>query len=1262
MNSFYETFERNVTGLSNDVVKAIRSQVEEVLETFPKVKVGGINVEMECRYKNATTDKVIGPLLMDLDGMSSENPSDQNGLRKSTNNIIDVNHNIGKQQGYFFTVRESTLNEAPSPTLYAKTKVFFHKNSTAYKVLEFFESMGLKLSFSLEIQSKVFCEELLQKAQEGKKVEPLKRIKQRLSYVDPASQFSFDITQVVQSNTMRKENEVEIDYTSPFDKFTSEMEPVGKVKSFISFCEEKGRTIIYRTRTLVQQSILEEAILNINRGLGVENPREWRIEKKIPQVRNFQVQDLLKENYKGYGTTPKADGYRYFMVILKNCIMLVRPPNIYKVLYEGKDIPDSWVGFVFDGELIERENWREENVDKNFLDGVDNYYCIFDVLGFPSEELFPSNQREGVLRRINGLKTFFEEVRRNSRIGMFRWSNNYNSIYFQPVPNTRVKTPVMKTFFEIKPYDDSTETTWYSSDAFFESLKPKLRYKDDGLIFTPDKLTYPQLSEPENLSLKWKPLDMLSIDFRYKSNGDLFVWKTDQDEDSEPEEREIPFRGTSFFPLSKEQIRIDNPENIRLANDGIYEFIFDTNRKVFRVTRPRYDKSMPNTAKDSAQIWTDYNRPVTEKLIRGMGIDGVIEAQRESMWTWVENLLSKANGPIFDFTDFQPAIELPIRFLENLSFGTLMKNIPVYRLTKTFSFDFPQVRTISNASDLPEIDILILNGQQLMMLEGREQVYAGDYEALGGEYYIDTLKFLVSKSKRVFVRNLTTIIPRELPTLFHPDRSAYGNEEEMVVTRISDETVDVEMKLPGAFYDVSTGGYNSILRSRAHLRNFQEPIRYVSAGHRIKNEQLEDNGPERILGGKHFGKLFDYLYNVLLPSSYFQPYLQRLFTQTDPNTTTPLDDIIERAEKEPLVVKEIEKTVDTSEELETISAPKFNFERVFETEMVADKEFLEKAELVRESNLNPDFGDVFDMICKAVTLLQDPKNVYDPSIVSKRAAELRLLLGGLVKTPVELARAIYERLGLGLVFLRRLKNSNTIDSYYSTFFEPETLNSPRFGFLLIESRLEAKDLFSRCSLLSYRSTYVIHPKDPILAMLYQRPIITMDLIELKLKIAPLNSGKIELGEKEKKEKKKVNEKNKTSSTIWSSLHRLFNSMRYIYPNAPDANREYLQEIREESTDNKADYLIDMEVPNRFRKQTWGVTLLETIDKFTRKGVRPDPLFEDRAENEFARLLEGFTEKNRRELLATGNAFLFDPTYPDNLYGKGLMYFRSTIKK
>lgn len=1209
MNSFYESFERIITGLSRDVVDTLRAQVDELREGFPIIRPEDIAIEMECRYKNASTDKLVGPLLTELESNS--------GLNRVTSEITDINYNLGRVGGFFVTVRETSSGLSPESSLYAKIRMTVERNTPASRVMETFESMGVKLSFSLEINSRKFCEDLLRKTMAGDK-ESVKRIKSRTSFVNPSTRFSFDITQVIQTNTMRRDTEVEVDCTTPYLEFMNppSTDAAGLVKSFISFCEERARVSVYRTRSLIPSSILEEAILRINGGLGVEDPKKWKIERQIPQVRNFQVQDLLKENYRGYGTTPKADGYRYFMVFMKNTILFLRPPNIYKVLYEGRDIPPDWQGFVFDGELVERENWREGNLDNRFFGEVDNYYCIFDVLGFPSEELFPTNQRSGILQRINGLKRFFEEVRRNTKLGNLEWSNAYNAVFFQPPSSARIRTPVMKTIFEIKPYDDATETSWYAADAFFDTLRPKLRYLDDGLILTPIEVPYPQLSSPENMTVKWKPLELLSIDFRYKSDGDLHVVDATM--------KEGPFRGTSVFPLTREQIVIVNPNNVRLAAEGIFEFIYDIASRSFRVTRPRFDKSIPNMLKDASQIWTDYNRPITENLIRGIGRDGLVETNREVLWSWVEHFLSRSPGPIFDLTDFKPSAELPVRFLENNTFRELMKDIPVYRLNTVFEQDFPLIRMANtDLTALPELDILILNGQQLMMVEGREGIVVGNNKTIE-DSYIQLIRLLITKSKQIFVRNLTSILPRELPTTFHPERASFGNEEELVVTRIDDETVDVEFRPGGVFHDVSTGGYDSVVRSRAYLRNF-EPGQYVSAGHRIRNARLEDNGPERILTGKHFGKLYDYLYNVVLPRSYFQAHLQGLFTRSDPSET-PLQDIIEGTKdvREPQTIPEEQPS----------PVP---VQQPFQGEFVRD------AQLARETSKNPEYGDLFDMISKALAILESELSVYYvPDTVSKRATELRLLFNGLREE--ELVAKIHDRLGLGLVFLRRLGNSNDVGAYWTRIYN-SSINPPKYGFLLIEARLESKDLISKCSLLSYQERFIIHPNDPILPTIYKNTLTEIDLLESKLKIAPINSGRATVG-----------------STTWNSLHRLFNSTRYVYPNAPTANREYIQEILKETTDNKADYLINMEVPKRFSRQPWGIVLNSKIDEYRQRGVRPDPLFGDRAENEFTRLLEGFTEKARRELIATGNAFLFDSTYPENLYGKGLMYFRSTLGK
>jgi hypothetical protein len=178
--------------------------------------------------------------------------------------------------------------------------------------------------------------------------------------------------------------------------------------------------------------------------------------------------------------------------------------------------------------------------------------------------------------------------------------------------------------------------------------------------------------------------------------------------------------------------------------------------------------------------------------------------------------------------------------------------------------------------------------------------------------------------------------------------------------------------------------------------------------------------------------------------------------------------------------------------------------------------------------------------------------------------------------------------------------------------------------------------------MTYRGQVLIHPSDPVLEDLFNNKLSSLNIVSNKLKFAPALSGKVKLG-----------------ASNWPSLHRLFISLRYLYSGAPDANREYVKEIMQESTDNKAEYLVRMEIPKRFHKQAWAIQLSKTMEEYAPR-VRSDNNFEERAEAEFGKLLESYTEKNKRELLNTGDAFLFDPTYPNNLYGKGLMALRNKL--
>ena len=1196
MNPFYDFFERNVSELSNDVTRAIQRVVGEIIGEFPQLKRSDFNVELECRLKPGYPDKILGPLLNDLE----KRP----GMVKTKSEITDLNYNVERFRGKSFTVRDSKINNQRS--MYAKLKIFLPRNY----ILEEFELMGLKLSFSLEIPSEPFAKALLEMTGPGNT--PLKRVKERESYVDVSQGISFDITQVLTANTGKKDTEIELDSTIPFEEFVRE-EPLGRIKNFISYCEEQARLHVFRTRSLISKRILEQGIGRINECLGSQRPSVYKIDQSVPQVRNLRVEDLLRETYLGYAATPKADGYRYFMVILPQAILLIQPPNNYKVLYEGREIPKEWVGFVLDGELVERENWRPENLSQTFMDGVDNYYCIFDVIGFPTSSSFSPEDSQSVVRRINRLKSFFEEIRRQTALGLFRWSKNFNAIHFQPGYSTRINTPVMKTFIEIKPYEDALSTCWHAADSFSEVLLPRLRYKDDGIIFTPINQTYQGLNQV--MSLKWKPTELLTIDFQYQ-DGKLLVRR---------DREEVSFTGTALFPLEK--IVIDNPDGIRLSNGRIYEFVYTPSTGVFKVTRPRFDKVFPNSIRTAVQVWNDCHRPVSMDLIRGIGRDGLMETQRESLWSWLQNVVAKSKGPVCDMSNIRPLEDIPLRHLEGTMFESLFRPVEVYRSTPKERIDFPNLKTLpSDPSRWPEFEVLILNGQQCMLMENRKNINVSDAELFGDEAYVSLLRTLVSRSKLIFVRNLPCVLPGKTPSSFLPERSAFGNEEELILQPIDDSSVRIVYKLGGVFHDISTNSFNSLISTTAFERNFDSSVRAVSAGHRI-SESMEDLGPDLILNGKHFGILWDYVYNVLLTPSYFTPFQQTLFQKVSQE-----DSLIES-----LVGMQLEEQV---EEPVVETPTEGSFREWFNTiRENAPTEF----NLERETSQYPGRGDLFDVISKAMMMIevQTPplgQKVYDKDVVSKRASELRLLLGGLITNPETLVTTLFERLQLGIVFVRKLKTTN-----FSHFFRPDKINTTAtHGFIIVESHPETEDLVTQCSLMTYRGQVLIHPSDPVLEDLFNNKLSSLNIVSNKLKFAPALSGKVKLG-----------------ASNWPSLHRLFISLRYLYSGAPDANREYVKEIMQESTDNKAEYLVRMEIPKRFHKQAWAIQLSKTMEEYAPR-VRSDNNFEERAEAEFGKLLESYTEKNKRELLNTGDAFLFDPTYPNNLYGKGLMALRNKL--
>lgn len=1190
MSRFYDLFEQISRDIYQGFIPLIRDRIpRDVPPEF-------VDVEMECRYINATNEKYRGMI--------------ERIVRDRRDFTRTLDRRETRDEVYEGGVRRSyPPGVGTYPEDMVKIKIFFRRGSPLARAVDFFRTMGLKISFSLEIKDRKYFDRAFRRVQGDP---PLIRKKTRTSLQFLPLDISLDMTTVTENN--RYKFEVEADKTVPLVKFL-EGDSQGMIKDFLFGADLLARDIIHQSRTPLPAPALEYGLSQINRALGFEKRDDrptFRIEKLVPQVRNLTITDLLKEGYSGYAVTPKADGYRYFLVILRDFIFMVQPPNIYKVVYEGSRIPPEWVGFIFDGELVERENWKMENVSQRFYDTVDYFYCIFDVLGYPSSG-FPLTEQGDILRRINRLKTYFEEVRRTPGTGLFGWDSVMELITLSSEPNTRLKS--LTTAIQIKPYDDASSSPWLASDAFFDTLRDKLPYHDDGLIFTPLETSFPGLND--TMSLKWKPLDMLSIDFQYREGGDLLVY-TDSGL--------VPFTGTSLFPLPPGKPKLSNVTET-LVDGRIYEFVYEPERLEFRFTRSRPDKGIPNKLSNASQVWTDVHIPLSSDVIRGRGNAGMKECLKEGLWSWISKLHSYPPmgklSIMVDLTDMDPLRDFPIRAF-NEGFQSLFSDVVVYREDVTRKkIDFPRVANLPTGELETHVDVLVLDGVLFSILEGRPLTYHPQPER--AKELFDLMIRILPHVRYVFVRGLCSV---EEEIFFVPEMQ-HDQEHELVLRMIEEKVIEIEYK-PGGIFPYSN------TKMVAYPRTISQTFPCVSAGHRI-TEQFVDNGPENILTNPRQGRIWDFYFNSLMDGRFVEGLVNKPGIPA-PSDATPLEDIFAELR--------IEDDAPMQPPSSPISEgrPSSTALRSLLSTREVSMELLEPIIFDPSTNKQPTSGHLLEMISKLVLSL---RSTYDVLLVERSYREIQALLPPTLTTE-QIVEELFHKLGLGVLLFRRTSPGTSLNSFRVRFIDP-SLGTPKYGFVLVESLPGSLDPTSSCRLLSYHGSSLIHPSDPLIPLLYDLPLTTI-ILEKETKLSPsrLSKTKFETMGEEK---------------TWPTIHRLFLSYPYLQTPRNDSIygyvKEYVEYIRTESTDNKATYLITMTIPKRFQKQSWAKELQTKIDWARSKGIKPLDYSEGTEEHirNFMKMIT-ITDKALRELSGTGNAFLFDGTLPGNVYGSAYMNLRS----
>lgn len=478
-----------------------------------------------------------------------------------------------------------------------------YDDRTTSRPFDLFDQLGLKLSLSTEID-----------VSQGEFKDPdIIRTKNRFTWKD--SMFQFDLTQVTSAEKRKPTEttwEFEIELLHPLfadinrkislEERTMLQDVMNRLyMQVLTMLKVVNNTdIVYssKEKKLVDDFLQE----NLNRG-------GRNADAFVVRARNVKYEDLIWGGIVGgpvqYTVTPKASGFRAFLVIHGYGVWLVYPGNQYCLIEKAPTDPEKykeWKWFPFRGTVIDGEDVEPENrkKDKSYSE-IKHYYLPFDTLYFAGEDVRN--------------KTLTERQRYCDRIRNAVGSNT---------------TLVLKT----KPYLPIGKT----SEDFFATMKnifeltDVLEYETDGVVFTPINSEYNpidfRVKESDRVLTKtpdickWKPKDEYTIDLKVKqsvSKRGLYSSKGDED---------VEFLGDDWNPFDPE-IQVDwyHPMFANIPNNAIVEFgpkinsdgqrVLIDEKVILSPMRIREDKPYANSEKTAISTWKDLNDPILEETLLG---------------------------------------------------------------------------------------------------------------------------------------------------------------------------------------------------------------------------------------------------------------------------------------------------------------------------------------------------------------------------------------------------------------------------------------------------------------------------------------------------------------------------------------------------------------------------------------------------------------------------------------------------------------------
>ncbi|ALX27582.1 putative mRNA-capping enzyme [Golden Marseillevirus] len=406
----------------------------------------------------------------------------------------------------------------------------------------------------------------------------------RFTYIPNNSVFKgliLDLTKVVKSSFRNGVvYEVEIEKMPSVKKSASAMKNV--VHRILQLMQSKNSL---RDAEVIPVKQKEEVLEAFARLMDSKRQGDTSFLNKPRQVK---IEDLFEPRL--FAVTNKLDGERRLLWFGETGTYLVNPPSdiqkIGGIFYQYKDT-------VLDVELYGEETSKPKcyAFDCLFFMGKKQYNNNFDTRFAHVLEI---EKHAGEELGIVSKKYFEVSLSLGSFEGMATATKDTRKLYLEKARTKKLGGDLLRD----------------AVDAALDYAKVQ-KFRTDGLILQPREQGYKNED-----TLKWKPAELMTIDFRLKRKSDneyLLMM-------GGPRDKELNFLGSGPNRVSG---TVKLPDKFLKEHQGrdfegeILEFGFDKKKNIFFPHRIRTDKDVPNYMTTVLSVWGNIFRGISLETMRG---------------------------------------------------------------------------------------------------------------------------------------------------------------------------------------------------------------------------------------------------------------------------------------------------------------------------------------------------------------------------------------------------------------------------------------------------------------------------------------------------------------------------------------------------------------------------------------------------------------------------------------------------------------------